>query len=71
MRDSDTAVDHVVKRSLLDKSEWYDRDNLWLLSRGEHRIKTNVELKAIAQGRSDELREMGRDDWKRIIEKLR
>ncbi|MFP7153540.1 hypothetical protein [Weissella paramesenteroides] len=71
LRDSDTAVDHVVKRSLLDKSEWYDRDNLWLLSRGEHRIKTNVELKAIAQGRSDELREMGRDDWKRIIEKLR
>ena len=71
LRDSDTQVDHVVKRSLLDKSEWYDRDNLWLLSRGEHRVKTNVELKMIAQGRSDELLRMGKDDWKSIIKKLR
>lgn len=71
LRDSDTQIDHIVKRTLLDESAWYDRDNLWLLSRGEHRVKSNVEMKMISQGRSDELRQMTKEDWARIIKKLR
>lgn len=70
LRDSDTQVDHVVKRSLLPKSEWYDRDNLWLLSRAEHSIKTNVEKKMLRENRVDELKAMNEEDWQRILKNI-
>lgn len=70
LRDSDTQVDHVVKRSLLPKSEWYDRDNLWLLSRAEHSIKSNMEKKMIRENRVDELKAMKKEDWQRILKNI-
>ena len=70
LRDSDTQVDHVVKRSLLPKSEWYDRDNLWLLSRAEHSIKSNIEKKMLRENRVDELKAMNEEDWQRILKNI-
>lgn len=70
LSDTDTQVDHVVKRSLLPKSEWYDRDNLWLLSRAEHSIKTNVEKKMLRENRVDELKAMNEEDWQRILKNI-
>lgn len=70
LRDSDTQVDHIIKRSLLPKSEWYDRDNLWLLSRAEHSIKSNMEKKMIRENRVDELKAMKKEDWQRILKNI-
>lgn len=70
LRDSDTQVDHIVKRSLLSKSEWYDRDNLWLLSRAEHAIKSNIEKKILRENKVDELKAMSREDWQRILKNI-
>lgn len=70
LRDSDTQVDHIIKRSLLPKSEWYDRDNLWLLSRAEHAVKTNMEKKMLRENRVDELKAMSMEDWQRILKNI-
>lgn len=69
--DGNFIVDHIVKRSLLPESKWYDRDNLWVLSRAEHAIKTNVELKMIRDGNNDKVLRMNEYDWRRIINNLR
>ena len=70
LRDSDTQVDHIVKRSLLPRERWYDRDNLWLLSRAEHSIKTNIEKKMLRENRVDELKAMNKEDWERILKNI-
>ena len=71
LNDNDTQVDHVVKRSLLPKEQWYDQDNLWLISRREHQLKTAIEAKMVRDGKSNVLKHLGKEWWKKIImEKL-
>ena len=71
LEDSNTQVDHVVKRSLLPKERWYDQDNLWLISRHEHSIKTNIENKMVRDGKADVLKHLGKEWWTKVIrEKL-
>ena len=71
LNDSDCQVDHVVKRLLLPKEQWYDQDNLWLISRYEHSIKTNIENKMVRDGKQDVLKHVGREWWTKVIkEKL-
>ena len=71
LNDNDCQVDHVVKRSLLPKEQWYDQDNLWLLSRHEHSIKTAIETKMIRDGKSNVLTHLDKQWWKKVImEKL-
>ena len=71
LNDNDTQVDHVVKRSLLPKEQWYDQDNLWLISRHEHSIKTAIENKMIRDGKSNVLKHLDKEWWKKVIrEKL-
>lgn len=65
--DGDIQVDHIVKRDLLDKADWYDTSNLWLLSRREHQLKTSIELKMIRQGKTDVLRHLGKDWWAKVL----
>ena len=71
LNDNDTQVDHVVKRSLLSPDQWYDQDNLWLISRHEHSIKTAIEAKMIRDGKSNVLTHLDKEWWKKVImEKL-
>ncbi|WP_294976410.1 HNH endonuclease [uncultured Leuconostoc sp.] len=58
-------VDHLIPRRLLDKSEQYNMDNLWLLSRSHHNHKTAIENKM-----SDEkLKHVSREWWIKILKK--
>lgn len=68
LSDNDCNVDHVVKRSLLPKEQWYDQDNLWLLSRREHQLKTAIEAKMIRDGKSNVLRHLSKEWWKKVIQ---
>ena len=69
--DNDTQVDHIVKRSLLPTNEWYNPNNLWLLSRQEHYIKSNIERHMIKTGKQDVLRHLSKNWWAEVIrEKL-
>lgn len=71
LSDADTQVDHVVKRSLLSKDRWYDQDNLWLISRHEHSIKTAIESKMIRDGKSNVLKHLDKSWWIKVLnEKL-
>ena len=71
LNDNDTQVDHVVKRSLLSPDQWYDQDNLWLISRHEHSIKTAIEAKMLRDGKSNVLTHLDKEWWKKVIrEKL-
>lgn len=67
LNDGDIQVDHIVKRDLLPKKDWYDTSNLWLLSRREHQLKTAIELKMIRQGKTDVLRHLGKDWWAKVL----
>ena len=71
LNDNDCQVDHIVMRSLLPKEQWYDQDNLWLISRREHQLKTAIEAKMIRDGKSNVLKHLGKEWWKKVIrEKL-
>ena len=71
LSDNDTQVDHVIKRSLLPKEQWYDQDNLWLISRHEHSIKTAIENKMLREGKSNVLKHLDKAWWMKVIrEKL-
>ena len=71
LSDNDCQVDHVVKRSLLPKEQWYDTSNLWLISRREHQLKTAIEAKMIRDGKSNVLKHLDKSWWKKVIrEKL-
>ena len=71
LSDGDCQIDHVVKRSLLPKEQWYDQDNLWLISRHEHSIKTAIEAKMVRDGKSNVLKHLDKIWWKKVIrEKL-
>ena len=67
LSDNDCQVDHVVKRSLLSQDQWYDQDNLWLLSRAEHSIKTAIESKMIRDGKSNVLKHLDKAWWIKVI----
>lgn len=67
LNDNDCQVDHIIKRSLLSKEQWYDQDNLWLISRHEHSIKTAIEAKMIRDGKSNVLKHLGKEWWKKVI----
>lgn len=67
LSDDDTQVDHVVKRSLLSKEQWYDQDNLWLISRHEHSIKTAIEAKMVRDGKSNVLTHLDKEWWTKVI----
>ena len=68
LNDSDCQVDHVVKRLLLPEQQWYDQDNLWLISRREHQLKTAIEAKMIRDGKSNVLTHLGKEWWKKVIQ---
>ena len=71
LSDNDCQVDHIIKRSLLSKEQWYDQDNLWLISRHEHSIKTAIEAKMLRDGKSNVLKHLDKEWWKKVIrEKL-
>ena len=71
LNDSDTQVDHLIMRRLLPKEQWYDQDNLWLISRHEHSIKTAIENKMVRDGKSNVLKHLDKEWWKKVIrEKL-
>ena len=71
LNDNDCQVDHIIKRSLLPKEQWYGRDNLWLISRHEHSIKTAIENKMIRDGKAEVLRHLDKQWWNKVIrEKL-
>lgn len=68
LNDNDTQVDHIVKRSLLPVEEQYNQDNLWLISRHEHSIKTAIENKMIRDGKSNVLKHLDKAWWKKVIQ---
>ena len=71
LNDNDCQVDHIVKRSLLPVEEQYNQDNLWLLSKHEHSIKTAIEAKMIRDGKSNVLTHLDKSWWTKVIrEKL-
>lgn len=48
LSDKDIIVDHIIPRRV-DKTKELLTDNLWLLSRQEHNIKTHIEDKILAK----------------------
>ena len=71
LNDNDCQIDHIIKRSLLSPDQWYDQDNLWLISRHEHSIKTAIEAKMIRDGKSNVLTHLDKSWWTKVIrEKL-
>ena len=71
LNDNDCQIDHIVKRSLLPVEEQYNQDNLWLISRREHQLKTAIEAKMVRDGKADVLKHLGKEWWKKVIrEKL-
>lgn len=71
LSNNDCAIDHVVKRSLLPKDEQFNQDNLWLISKREHQLKTVIEAKMLRDGKADVLKHLGKDWWTKVIrEKL-
>ena len=68
LNDNDCQVDHIVMRSLLPKEQWYDQDNLWLISRHEHSIKTAIEAKMIRDGKSNVLKHLNKSWWNKVIQ---
>lgn len=71
LNDSDCQIDHVVKRSLLPVEEQYNQNNLWLISRHEHSIKTAIEAKMVRDGKTEVLRHLNKSWWTKVIrEKL-
>lgn len=67
LNDCDIQVDHIIKRDILPKEDWYDTSNLWLLSRREHQLKTSIELKMVREGKTDVLRHLGKDWWTKVL----
>lgn len=48
LADKDIIVDHIIPRRV-DKTKELVTDNLWILSRKEHNIKTHIEDKILAK----------------------
>lgn len=71
LSDNDCQIDHIIKRSLLPKEEQYNQENLWLISRHEHSIKTAIEAKMLRDGKTEVLRHLNKSWWTKVIrEKL-
>lgn len=67
LSDTDTQVDHLIKRSLLPKEQWFDQDNLWLISRREHQLKTSIEMKMIRDEKSNVLKHLDKAWWTKVL----
>ena len=67
LNDNDCQVDHIIKRSLLPEQQWYNADNLWLLSRHEHSIKTVIESKMLRDNKANVLLHLDKKWWKKVI----
>lgn len=67
LSDNDCQVDHVVKRSLIPVEEQYNQDNLWLISRREHQLKTAIEAKMIRDGKSNVMKHLDKAWWTKIL----
>lgn len=67
LNDNDCQVDHIVKRSLLPKEQWYDQGNLWLISRHEHSIKTAIENKMVRDGKTEVLKHLDKQWWTKVL----
>lgn len=62
LSDHDVIVDHVIRRDLVDDP--LDVNNLWLLSRSEHAIKTRIEQDVLAKPNGESIiKHMTRDRW--------
>lgn len=60
----DLIADHIIPRRLLPGVEQYNTDNLWLLTKAQHNLKTSIEKKLSDQ----QLKHVGRDWWKKILQ---
>lgn len=60
--DKDIIVDHIIPRRV-DKTKELLSDNLWLLSRKEHNIKTHIEDKILAKPNGDNIITHLDKDW--------
>ena len=67
LSDNDCQVDHIIRRSLLSKEQWYDKDNLWLISRHEHSIKTAIESKMLRDNKANVLKHLDKAWWSKVI----
>ena len=62
----DIIVDHIVRRDICINP--FDANNLWLLSRAEHNLKTKIEQRLMqTKNGIKTLRSMTRGDWQRIL----
>lgn len=67
LNDTEIQVDHIIKRELLSQEKWTDTDNLWLLSRKEHQLKTTMERKMIRDGKANVLKHLTRQWWAKVL----
>lgn len=63
LTDHDYIVDHVIPLRLCDQSQRLDADNLWLLSRSEHNIKTKLERTM----NNEQLKQMNKESWHKLL----
>lgn len=63
LNDHDYIVDHVMPLRLCDQSHRLDPDNLWLLSRREHNIKTKLERTI----NNEQLKQMNKESWHKLL----
>ncbi|VTU68614.1 hypothetical protein [Lactobacillus curvatus] [Leuconostoc pseudomesenteroides] len=60
----DLIVDHIVPRRLLNtKTEQYNMDNLWLLTKSHHNHKTAIENKLS----DNKLSHLSREWWLKVL----
>lgn len=67
LNNGDIQVDHIIKRELLPKEQWYDIANLWLLSRREHQLKTAIESKMIREHKENTLKHLNKEWWTKVL----
>lgn len=66
--DHDVIVDHITPRKYLTREEALNTENLWLLSRREHNIKTNIEESIAKQPNgANKLKHLSRSWWQKVI----
>ena len=64
---NDTQVDHVIKRELLPREQWYNSNNLWLLSRKEHQLKSAIESKMMRDNKQIVLKHLTKEWWTKVL----
>lgn len=68
LSDHHVIVDHITPRKYLTREEALNTENLWLLSRKEHNIKTKIE-ESIANSPNgvNKLKHLSREWWSKVI----